>query len=356
MLPGALAKFWGESGQHFDAEVHLVFKPASEGDAAAPAVALWSGGDVVARIPVHRVVLAAASEVFAASLGPAWTPSRHRQPAAIIRLPVSSAACVSGLYALLRCIYTGTIDLRGVEAVLTDAPSGGPAAARVVLQVRQMCACMHGGGAAGWQMLAMQVIQLADQFAVPSVLDAAIARLERLFSFQLDLPAVELCLHLPASLAQQSNLSQLRQMAQQSLLHHFRPLERCLASLEGRRALQRLPPDAIASLLAADAVAVASENSILITLDLYLAGALAAGLVSQLSPDKLQHLPGAAAAYVGAGSQPGSVQQLLAAVRLPLCTGGMLAAILLRWPWLCRAVTHSAAPDGPLSLLRRYYR
>lgn len=134
-----------------------------------------------------------------------------------------------------------------------------------------------------------------------------------------------------------------------------------------------MPPDALAAVLASDSLAVASENTILAVIDTYLSGPVAHGLA------KIHSAAAAAAAVSTNGSYgscggacvgcneaaggghdsvrhqlPEALRQLLAAVRLPLCSGAFLAGAVRRMPWLCAVLRHQHHSE--LHLLQQYYR
>jgi hypothetical protein len=145
---------------------------------------------------------------------------------------------------------------------------------------------------------------------------------------------------MPSALAHQPRLAKLRSMALTHIIQQgARELDAFLASPRGRHTLQAMPADAVAALLASDDLALASEDSILTAIEVWLAGPVAATTT--------------AGATAGTSAQ-GVVQQLVAAVRLPLCSGGFLAAAVQRLPWLCGGLTAQQLADA--AVLQRYYR
>lgn len=152
--------------------------------------------------------------------------------------------------------------------------------------------------------------------------------------------------------------------------------------------LQHLPPDALATLLSSDQLALVSENSTLVAIDVWLAGPVAAALnatsgsaaanqpvkgssnsedqkhacghevlnrVTARSKDAME-VPGSSTVAAG---QPvvgerlaEALQLLLRQVRLPLCSGAFLAAAVCQRPWLCVGLKDS--PE--LQLMQQYYR
>lgn len=159
----------------------------------------------------------------------------------------------------------------------------------------------------------------------------------------------------------------------------------------GVRMLQQLPAAALAELLASDALALTSEDSLLVAIDVWLAGPVARELAAAAADDGTQLGDAASATMMGgrcsgggacnsgssesstsipalgdaeserghggsAGSDGGgrlaaALQLLLRQVRLPLCSGAFLAAAARR-PWLCCAL--QGLPG--LTLMRQYYR
>lgn len=128
---------------------------------------------VVARIPIHCVVVSSASTYFSTLLSPAWqqeTQSNRRS----IQLVVEDLADIIAMLALLKCIYTGSLELTDADLSATLQQQPGSAA-----------------GSCGGQVLVLRVIQLADQYAVQGVVSVAISKLTRLFSHQVSSPGIQ---------------------------------------------------------------------------------------------------------------------------------------------------------------------
>jgi hypothetical protein len=143
-------------------------------------------------------------------------------------------------------------------------------------------------------------------------------------------------------------------------------LDPCLASAFGRTILQHLPPDALATLLGSDQLALLSENTTLAAIDVWLAGPVASSLAAAPAPattaaaaeasltssDASRELD--AFDVVGGGSSSrlaAALQLLVRQVRLPLCSGAFLAAAVSQRPWLCLGMQGS----HELALMQQYY-
>lgn len=83
---------------------------------------------------------------------------------------VEDKADVVAMMALLKCIYTGSLELTDADLSATLQQPGSAA------------------GSCSGQVLVLRVIQLADQYAVQGVLSVAISKLTRLFSHQVSSP------------------------------------------------------------------------------------------------------------------------------------------------------------------------
>jgi hypothetical protein len=163
--------------------------------------------------------------------------------------------------------------------------------------------------------------------------------------------------------------------------------------------LQVLPPEVLAHILSCDTLQVTSENTVLATIDTWLAGPVAAALAQQMGPSTAAagagiHAQGGlgVALAVCPGSTPSSsssdysscfnssqwcllegsgdsedvdshglkhsalqaaLELLLGSVRLNQCTGPFMTAAAARMPWLCAALQTKAAD---LQLMQQYYR
>eukprot|EP00879_Flechtneria_rotunda_P032300 GHRR01035482.1.p2 GENE.GHRR01035482.1~~GHRR01035482.1.p2 ORF type:complete len:166 (+),score=81.08 GHRR01035482.1:1575-2072(+) len=162
-------------------------------------------------------------------------------------------------------------------------------------------------------------------------------------------------------------------------------LDPCLSSPLGRNILQHLPPDAFAMLLASDQLALASENSTLTAIDVWLAGPVAHSLSMQSNNQNSSSTSqdcssiscssaardstgpsDAHASHASPGSSLGSnvgnssssrltgaLQLLMQQVRLPLCSGAFLSAALAQKPWLCAGLQ---AANQDLQWMRMFFR
>jgi hypothetical protein len=162
---GLLSQYWLDE-HHADGEVLLATNHLAEQQ---------HGCDyqhVVARIPIHCIVVSSASPYFSALLGPAWQQQAPTQRTAV-QLVLPEAADAAAMVALLKCIYTGELDVSAadVQATLHHSSAGGNA-------VQECFASQH------WQQLYLRVIRLADQYAVHGVLNVAVNKLTSLFSHQ----------------------------------------------------------------------------------------------------------------------------------------------------------------------------
>jgi hypothetical protein len=151
-------------------------------------------------------------------------------------------------------------------------------------------------------------------------------------------------------------------------LQDMKHLDPCLASAFGRAILQHLPPDALATLLGSDQLALLSENTTLAAIDVWLAGPVASSLAAAPAPAPAttaaasseagsEGLPDAfdmAGCSDGGGSSrlAAALQLLVRQVRLPLCSGAFLAAAVSQRPWLCLGMQGS----HELGLMQQYYR
>ncbi|KAF6265020.1 hypothetical protein COO60DRAFT_1188811 [Scenedesmus sp. NREL 46B-D3] len=266
---------------------------------------------IVASLPCHRVLLSAASTFFAALLSPAWNEARCS--ASVKRIPVvlSDADDVPAMIALLKCIYTGEVNLVPSDlAAVTVTPAcsssssssndstqdylqshNGLTAASAAALSCSSCSCFAAVAelqgsllSLCWQELTVRVLRLADQFSVPGGLQAAGGKLACLFSYQLSWRTVLALLWLPAAVMQQPMLKELRQMAINRVIQDMKHLDPCLASAFGRTILQHLPPDALATLLGSDQLALLSENTTLAAIDVWLAGPVASSLAAAPAP------------------------------------------------------------------------
>lgn len=220
---------------------------------------------VVARVPIHCVVVSSASTYFSTLLSPAWqqqeaqSNSRRR-----IQLVVGDSADIVAMLALLKCIYTGSLELTDADLSNTLQQPGSAAA-----------------GVCSGQVLVLRVIQLADQYGVQGVLSVAISKLTRLFSHQLEWSTIEAVLWMPASLSTDPCMAALRQLAVSGVKQRLGVLDDALAQPSGRQMLQCLPADVLAAILSSDTLATTSENTVLAAVDVWLAGPVAQTLDRQ---------------------------------------------------------------------------
>lgn len=177
-------------------------------------------------------------------------------------------------------------------------------------------------------------------------------------------------------------------------------LDAALAQPSGRQVLQGLPPDAMASLLGCNSLAVISENTVIAVIDLWLAGPVASALMAHhpavesvkspyvacqdccitntTSPPRQvldTHSSSGCSCSLAAGCKAAcaddnnddrarvhvmedspllpALELLVSSVRLSQCSGAFLATAVQRMPWLCRVLAQKA---GELELLQQYYR
>lgn len=135
----------------------------------------FSREHVVARVPIHCIVASSASTYFSALLSPAWhqQESQHQQTATVW-LVLGDVADIAAMLALLKCLYTGALDVNDADLYATLQPDSG----RCSSAVRECLSSSH------WQQLYLRVIKLADQYAVHGVMDVAVSKLTNLFSHQ----------------------------------------------------------------------------------------------------------------------------------------------------------------------------
>lgn len=296
---------------------------------------------------------------------------------------VGDSADIVAMLALLKCIYTGSLELTDADLSNTLQQPGSAAA-----------------GVCSGQVLVLRVIQLADQYGVQGVLSVAISKLTRLFSHQLEWSTIEAVLWMPASLSTDPCMAALRQLAVSGVKQRLGVLDDALAQPSGRQMLQCLPADVLAAILSSDTLATTSENTVLAAVDVWLAGPVAQTLDRQpdsptdsaccnnaalfYSPQRKRAGPCSATITLLPPSSNNSspccclqlrvvdssrdstvpmdcsaqsplaaaLQLLISSVRLPLCSGAFLAAAVEHMPWLCRALQDKA---GDLQLLQQYY-
>lgn len=258
-LPG-LPAFFG-CPDLADAEAVVVVAP--------PGGAGGGGERVAARLPVHRLVVAAASPYFAA-LFSRWPCARHAGAGVggatkplqesdgdgdddsscrcrRIELRVAHDDDVAAAVALLRCCYTGVFDAALAAGAGDDADSVREAPGRC------------------WQQLAVRTLVLADRLGCAGAADACVEALSgRLFAHQMSLDAAlaALCL-LPEPLARQPAIAPLQRMAGVRVEQEFARLEPALADGARVERFQALPAAAAAALLASDELRVWSEGAVL---------------------------------------------------------------------------------------------
>jgi hypothetical protein len=136
-------------------------------------------------------------------------------------------------------------------------------------------------------------------------------------------------------------------------------LDPCLASAFGRSILQHLPPDALATLLGSDQLALLLENTTLAAIDVWLAGPVASSLAgtgaatAEAGSEADTHNGCVAASSSSSSSRlVVALQLLVRQVRLSLCSGAFLAAAVSQRPWLCLGLQGS----HELGLMQQYYR
>ncbi|KIZ07800.1 hypothetical protein MNEG_0158 [Monoraphidium neglectum] len=172
---------------------------------------------LVARLPVHRLILAAASPYFAA-LFERWAQRHHdtcERPACVLH--VTAPEDVPAAVALLRCCYTGTFEdlvQSGSSApTLLLAPAGHNKGGTCGID-----AASSGPAAAAtcWQQLAVRTLVLADRLDVAGVAESCVSALSgRLFAHQMEWECAMAALWLlPEPLAHQQMVAPLRRMAQ----------------------------------------------------------------------------------------------------------------------------------------------
>jgi hypothetical protein len=171
---GLLSQYWLDE-HHADGEVLLATNRFTEQQQGC------DPQQVVARIPIHCIVVSSASPYFAALLGSAWQQQAATQRTAV-QLVLPDAADAAAMVALLKCIYTGELDISAadIQATLRHSSAGSSNA-------MQECFASQL-----WQQLYLRVIRLADQYAVHGVLNVAVNKLASLFSHQVCNPIFEL--------------------------------------------------------------------------------------------------------------------------------------------------------------------
>lgn len=165
-----LSNYWLDE-HHADGEVQLATQSSCSDCCSNPAA------NVVARIPVHCVVLSAASSYFSTMLGPSWHHSSTNSSSgrAAVRLVLGEPADAAAAIALCKCIYTQHVEVTPADINFILKPSPCSCCADAVR------ACFDSSHS---QQLQLRVVQLADQLAVPGVMDAVTTKLTNLFTHQ----------------------------------------------------------------------------------------------------------------------------------------------------------------------------
>jgi hypothetical protein len=165
---GLLSQYWLDD-HHADGEVALINRTEMH--------CCGVGAEhVIARVPIHCIVASSASTYFSALLSRSWhqQESQHQQTA--VRLVLGDAADIAAMLALLKCLYTGALDVDDADLYATLQSDSGSCSCNS--SVRECLSSSH------WQQLYLRVIKLADQFAVYGVMDVAVSKLTNLFSHQ----------------------------------------------------------------------------------------------------------------------------------------------------------------------------
>lgn len=76
---------------------------------------------MLARVPIHCIVVASASKYFSTLLSPAWHTQGSKQMAPV-KLVLGEPADFAAMIALLKCIYTGGLDVTKAEIGMTLLP------------------------------------------------------------------------------------------------------------------------------------------------------------------------------------------------------------------------------------------
>jgi hypothetical protein len=219
-LAGLLAAHWNNP-EYADAEALVLMHPPGPGSDGGPTAAAAA---VAARLPVHRLVLTAASPYFAALFERWRRDDGGAAPGGAAALPqcvlhAGSSAEVEAAVALLRCCYVGTFD--GPDAAscaAADAAFAAPhGAAEAALPAPQRSAGAPPPARPPpcWQQLAVRTLVLADRLGCAGVVDACVEALSgKLFAHQMSLDAALAVLWLlPEPLARQEAVAPLQHMA-----------------------------------------------------------------------------------------------------------------------------------------------
>lgn len=161
----SLSEAWLNS-HHADGQLHLASYSYCCGGVS-------SAEHVVASLPIHRIVVSSVSPYFSALLGPTWASLGPQQQT--IKLVLSEAADVAAMVALVKCIYTGALDVTEADLSAILAPCSCASAVREHLATSST------------QQQWLRVIRQADQYAVHGVMDVAVSKLTSLFSHQVRL-------------------------------------------------------------------------------------------------------------------------------------------------------------------------
>jgi hypothetical protein len=172
---GLLPQYWLDA--HGDGEVVLLSPPDT--GCSNPQTGMEH---VIACVPVHRVLLSSSSSYFSALLGPSWQQPGHKVS---VKLMLDQPTELVPMVALLKCIYTGEVDvtiqdLHGTIVQPAANSTGGQGDCRCRMAPMDLLT----GFLCNRQQLQLMVIKLADQFAVHGVMDVAVSNLTRLFSHQ----------------------------------------------------------------------------------------------------------------------------------------------------------------------------
>lgn len=169
---GLLSQYWLDQ-HHADGEVLLTIRTEQQHSYGSYS----DCKHVVARVPIHCIVASSASTYFSTLLSPAWRQQQQGpQQCSTVQLVLGEPADIAAMIALLKCIYTGALDVNATDLYSTLQPDTDSCSCSSA--VRECLSSVH------WQQLYLRVIRLADQYAVHGVMDVAISKLTNLFSHQ----------------------------------------------------------------------------------------------------------------------------------------------------------------------------
>uniref|UniRef100_A0A383VDD8 BACK domain-containing protein n=1 Tax=Tetradesmus obliquus TaxID=3088 RepID=A0A383VDD8_TETOB len=260
--------FVPDYGDFFQQERHSNVSSLIVEEAGAPGDA-----SVARKLPGHSMVLAAFSHYCKAKLE-TWSHTGSFQSS---RVQDASLAWPLGpLVALFNYCkaklapwsYAGAYNSSSTEGklqVLLPVPAGQQELAELLVKGMYQAQPTITDGLSQLQLL--QLMLLADRFGVPKVQAAVAAALNTVDVQHIDWDAAVELLQLPPSCAQQPEFEAVRQVAVQQVQQQLGDLEGVWADPARQQLLLALPCEALMQLLQDDTTCVATENTVVYTIE-----------------------------------------------------------------------------------------